>query len=166
MLNRIALLLLLCAGLSACGFHLRGPVELPSNLKTVRIVGSAEFAPLTLELTRTLSNAGATVLPADSAGIPSITISQETYNRRVLSVDAQGRAAEYGLLYALYFQFSDAGGEVLVPATRIEVSRDFRFDPNAVLAKDTEEKQLRAEMVSFAVHQLIRRLDAVLKARH
>jgi LPS-assembly lipoprotein len=157
---------LLCAGLSACGFHLRGPAELPAQLKTVRITGSAEYAPLTLELTRTLSNAGATVMPADSTGISTINIVQESYNRRVLSVDAQGRAAEYGLLYSFYFQFSNASDEVQVPKTRIEVSRDFRFDPNAVLAKDTEEKQLHAEMINFAVRQLIRRLDAVLKARH
>lgn len=158
--------MLLCAGLSACGFHLRGPIELPPNLKTVRIFGSAEYAPLTLELTSTLSNAGVTVMPANSTGISTISITQESYTRRVLSVDAQGRAAEYGLLYAFYFQFSDAGGEVLLPKTRIEVSRDFRFDPNAVLAKDTEEKQLRAEMVNFAVRQLVRRLDAVLKTKH
>jgi len=157
---------LLCAGLGACGFHLRGPIDLPATIKNVRITGTAEYAPLTLELTSTLSNAGATVMPASSTGISTISISQESYTRRILSVDAQGRAAEYGLLYAFYFQFSDAGGELLVPLTRIEVARDFRFDPNAVLAKDTEEKQLRSEMINFAVRQLVRRLDAVLKAKH
>jgi len=153
------------ACLSACGFHLRGPVELPPALQTVRIVGSAEYAPLTLELKRILSNAGARVVPAETVGVSTITISNESYTRRVLSVDAQGRAAEYGLNYSFSFQFSDAGGEILVPSQGLEVARDFRFDPDAVLAKDTEEKQLRKEMIDLAVRQLVRRVDAILNAK-
>lgn len=151
--------------LVACGFHLRGAVEVPTALKETRIVGVAEFAPLMLELKRILSNAGARVLPATTQTSSTITISNELYNRRVLSVDAQGRVAEYSLEYSFYFQVSDAGGTLMVPRQKIQLTRDYRFDPNNVLAKDAEEAQIRKDMLSFAVRQLMRRIDAVFRKK-
>lgn len=151
--------------LSACGFHLRGAVDVPAALKETRIVGTAEFAPLTLELKKVLTNAGSTVLAATAAASSTITISNELYNRRVLSVDAQGRVAEYALVYSFYFQVSDAGGAIMVPRQKIELNRDYRFDPNNVLAKDREEAQIRTDMIRFAVRQLMRRIDATLRKK-
>ena len=167
LLLRLLLLTILSATLLACGFHLRGAVELPPALKETRIVGVAEFAPLRLELKKVLTNAGAKVLPATATvSLSTITISNELYNRRALSVDSQGRVAEYGLMYSFNFQVSDAAGKALVASQKIELNRNYRFDPNAVLAKDTEETQLRADMTNFAVRQLMRRIDAALKSKH
>lgn len=157
--------MILSAVLTACGFHLRGPVDVPVALKETRITGIAEFAPLRLELKKVLTNAGSKVLPESAKASSTITISNEQYTRRVLSVDAQGRVAEYGLVYSFEFQVSDEAGKPLVPSQKIELTRDYRFDPNAVLAKDTEEAQIRTDMISFAVRQLIRRIDAALKPK-
>lgn len=165
MLNRIALPLLLTLALAACGFHLRGPVELPVQLKQTRITGVAEYDPLRLELKQVLINAGAQVLSPTDKTAASIEISNKNYSRRVLSVDALGRAAEYGLVLSFAFQVKTAEGKILIPLQSIQINRDFRFDPNAVLAKDSEEQQIRKEMVRRGVHQLIRRIDASLKQK-
>jgi LPS-assembly lipoprotein len=166
LLTRTLLLSILSASLIACGFHLRGPLELPPALKETRIAGVAAFAPLTLELKKVLTNAGAKVVsPSSKTFLSTITISNESYERRVLSVDSQGRAAEYGLVYSFYFEVSDDKGKVLVPSQKIELVRDYRFDPNNVLAKDAEEAKIHSDMISFAVRQLIRRVDATLKPK-
>ena len=160
------LLTLLSLSLIACGFHLRGPVELPAALKETRIAGIAEFAPLSLELKKVLTNAGAKVLPASAkSSLSIITIRNEQYERRVLSVDSQGRAAEYGLIYSFSFEVSGDAGKILVASQKIELTRDYRFDPNNVLAKDTEEAKIRTEMIGFGVRQLIRRVNATLKSK-
>lgn len=151
--------------LVACGFHLRGSVEVPATLKETRIVGVAQFAPLALELKKVLTNAGSRVLAAAAPASSTITISNERYDRRVLSVDAQGRVAEYALIYSFYFRVSDAGDKVIVPDQKIQLTRNYRFDPNNVLAKDAEEAQIRSEMISFAVRQLMRRVDAVFRKK-
>ena len=151
--------------LAACGFHLRGTIDVPAALKETRIVGVAEFAPLTLELKKVLTNAGSRVLPAATPASSTITISKELYERRVLSVDAQGRVAEYALVYSFYFQVNDASGAIMVPNQKIELTRDYRFDPNNVLAKDAEEAQIRSDMISFAVRQLMRRVDAASRKK-
>ena len=160
----MSLLTVMCA-LAACGFHLRGAVEVPAALKETRIVGIAEFSALGLQLKKVLTSAGSTVLAANAKSASTLTISNELYDRRVLSVDAQGRVAEYELMYSFNFQVTDLAGAMLVPGQKIELSRDFRFDPNNVLAKDAEEKQIRADMIDFAVRQLMRRIDAHLKRK-
>ena len=162
---RFLLLLLLTAGVSACGFHLRGAVEVPAALKETRIVGVAEFAPLSLQLKKVLTSAGSTVLPATAKTASTISIRNELYDRRVLSVDAQGRVAEYELIYSFDFNVSDETGALLVPSQKITLTRDYRFDPNNVLAKDAEEAQIRKDMIEFSVRQLMRRIDANLKRK-
>ncbi|MEJ2439063.1 MAG: LPS assembly lipoprotein LptE [Gammaproteobacteria bacterium] len=165
MLNRTLLPLLLAGCLAACGFHLRGPASLPAVLKQTHIKGVAEFDPLRLELKRVLTNAGAQVLPAEAKTPSAIVISNVNYARRVLSVDAQGRAAEYALNYSFFFQVNDASAKILVPRQQIRISRDFRFDPNAVLAKDSEEQQIRTEMIRQSVRLLMRRVDATMQQK-
>jgi len=160
-----SLLLLLTAGLAACGFHLRTPVPVPAALKETRIVGIAEFSALSLQLKKVLTSAGSTVLPASAKTASAINISNELYDRRVLSVDAQGRVAEYELRYTFNFTVTDETGAVLVPTQKIELLRDYRFDPNNVLAKDAEEAQIRKDMIEFSVRQLMRRIDANLKRK-
>ena len=84
--------------------------------------------------------------------------------KRVLSVDAQGRAAEFELIYTLHFKVTKSDAQVIVPEQKIELTRDFRFDPDNVLAKDAEEAQIRKDMISFAVRQMMRRIDSHLKS--
>ena len=150
--------------LSACGFRLRGAVEVPPELKVVYISGVGEFAPLTQELKKVLQRSGTRVLSSQADAQSIISIANENLRKRVLSVDTQGRAAEYELIYSFLFDVKKADGEVIVPQQKIDLSRDFRFDPNNVLAKDAEEVQIRKDMISFAVRQMMRRIDSHLKS--
>lgn len=164
-LTRYVLLLLLIGGLTACGFRLRGPLEIPAELGLTHITGIAEFAPLALELRKRLARSGARVVKDEGIAQSTINISNEQYLRRVLTVDAQGRVAEYELNYTFEFTIVTRGGTVLVPLQKIELTRDYRFDPDNILAKDTEEAQIRQDMIGFAVRQAMRRINAILRSR-
>ena len=150
--------------ISGCGFRLRGQVEVPEELKLVHIAGSAEFAPLTLELRRVIQRSGARVMSSRADATSIITITNETFKKQVISVDSQGRAAEYGLIYTFYFNVAKADEQVIVPQQKIEVLRDYRFDPDNVLAKDAEETQIRKDMIRFAVRQMMRRIESRIKS--
>ena len=53
---------------------------------------------------------------------------------------------------------------ILVPSQQISLARDFRFDPDNVLATDAQEKQKRLELVKFSVQQVLRRIQSILKS--
>lgn len=156
---------MLLVTLSACGFRLRGAVELPPAMQETRITGVAEYAPLTVQLRRLLSGSGARVLPADAPASATLVISGEELKKRVLSVDSQGRAAEYELTYRFYFEVLDGEQGVLVARQNVELVRDYRFDPDNVLATGAEEAQIREDMYRFAASQAMRRISATLRQK-
>lgn len=143
---------------------MRSAADVPAELKVVHIAGIGEFAPLSQELKKVLQRSGTQVLRSAADAQSVINIIDEKYRRRVLSVDAQGRAAEYELIYSFRFDVKNIGGEVIVPSQKIELLRDFRFDPSNVLAADAEEGQIRKDMNSMAVRQMMRRIESHFKS--
>ncbi len=150
--------------MTACGFRLRGSVEVPDVLQKTHITGIGEFSELHQELKRVLQSSGSEVLRQAQNAKSIITISGENFRRRVLSVDALGRASEYELIYRYYFKISEADGSVIIKNQEISLIRDFQFDPNNVLATDAQEAQIRTNMVKFSVRQMMRRVDSQIKS--
>lgn len=151
---------LLLIQLSGCGWRLRGAISVPPALQRSCLTGVAAYSDLAVEIRSTLERAGAKVLDSCAAADAQLRIGRNEVRKRVLSVDASGRAAEFELTYNLQFTVVDQAGDVLVRQQAIEISRDYRFDPDNVLAKGEEEKRIREEMVSFAVRQMMQRIDA------
>lgn len=162
-MKRLILISFLAVLLSACGFHLRGVIPIPPAMQETYITGASDFSDLYIELRRGLERSGANVVGSAQTASATLAVSGEQLDRRVLTVDAQGRASEYELNYSVSFELRDKAGVVLVPRQTVNQLRDYKFDPDNVLAKDTEEALLRKSLVTFAVSQIMRRIDAGLK---
>lgn len=145
--------------LGACGFHLRGSVILPQSMSNTVIVG-ASGSELYYEVENVLRNAGGVVAPSVDATTSVLTLHSQNINRHVLSVDSQGRDAEYELVLDLVYSLRDASGRVIADKEKVTVNRAFSFDPDNVLAKGEEETSLRSEMLRQGVEQMMRRLSA------
>lgn len=162
-MNRLIVLSFLAFLVSACGFHLRGVTPIPDAMQETYITGASDFSDLYIELRRGLERSGAQVVASAQTASATLSISGEQLDRRVLTVDAQGRASEYELNYSVSFELKNKAGLVLVPRQTVNQLRDYKFDPDNVLAKDTEEALLRKSLVTFAVSQIMRRIDAGIK---
>ncbi len=161
-LRRAGLLLLLVTcylSLTSCGFHLREAVELPAPMARTYIVGAAS-SDLYYELESALLAAGGQVVDAAEAASATLTIHGERYGRRVLSVDSAGRASEYELSLHVSYSLNAADGSVLAGRDEVSLLRDYRYDPENVLASVTQEEVLQNEMRRFAVRQILRRLQS------
>ncbi len=155
------LLLTLCLFISACGYHLRGSIDLPEGLKRLYLQGSS--ASLRQVIAKTLkSSGGELVSSAKQAGVV-ISVLKEKMERRVLSLSSSGRANEYEIIYQLSFNLLDSGGQMLAEKQKIELSKDYFNNQEAVLAKDNEEKVLREEMYLKAVRTIISRARVALE---
>ena len=134
MVFRTLAVLLVLAGLSACGFHLRGEVKLRPGLEQLRLAGVDPYSELGRMLVRGLEGAGARVLaPGDTGPAAELRILDSRRERRVLSVRATGKVQEYELVQHLDFE-----------------------DP---LGKSGEEAALYREMQSDLVRLLLGRLE-------
>lgn len=161
--------------LSACGFHLRGAVQLPAAMARTRITGTAPRSALADDIAAALETAGVQVVGGDAGAV--LQIIRERNARRLLSVDNLGRASEYELSYQLSFELRaptpiDAAAnpklakpKIWVPEQTVTVLRDFTFDPNNVLGSGNEESLIRDEMRRSAVNRMLVRLQAQLRGK-
>ena len=146
--------------LSACGFHLRGSIELPVELTEVAIEGTRPNGELGIALRNGFARVGGQVVDSAASAQSVLVITQDSTSRRVLSVDSIGQANEYELAYTLGFRLDDPDGNNRVVQQSINLRRQYRYDPTTTLAKADEEARLIREMRQDAVRQMLRRLKA------
>jgi len=157
-------LMLLCLVLPACGYHLRGGVEIPEGISAVYIKTPNKSLQMTWR--EELSIVGVPTTPTAEEADAILTIDNETFNRRVLSVDAgTGKVTEYELAYAVRFSMSrpDAS-ELLAPQTVTRI-RSYIFNPDTVLGNESEQQLLHREMREDALRQILGRLSAAAAAQ-
>ena len=67
---------------------------------------------------------------------------------------------EFRLKYNFDFRVADRQGRDLVEPVLLLIERDFPFNDNQVLAKETEEALIYRDMQSDMVQQILRRMAA------
>lgn len=146
---------------SACGYHLRGAIDLPDDLKNIYIQGASSQLTESLKKSLRLSD-GKLVETPEEAGLV-VQVIKEDMRRRVLSLSSTGRANEYELYYLLGFILLDAEGNQWSEKQMIELSRDYFNDQEDVLGKANEEQLIRKELYRKAVRSIITRSRIALE---
>lgn len=155
------LLLALTFVLSACGFQLRGAVNLPWDTLYIAI---AENDPLHYQLKRSIEAGSQTRVVADAkTAQASLVVLQNQQNKSILSLTARGLVREFQLTRSFVYRIQDANGKELIPAVQIILQRELSFDDTQIYAKEAEEAILVKEMEQDLVLQLLRRLGASSK---
>jgi len=144
--------------LAACGFQLRGTTQLPFKTVYVQAPVTSQFA---LQLKRAVE-AATTTRVTDSAGHAEVVLQilNELQEKEILSLTGGGRVSEFLLRYRVSFRLTDRLNREHIPASEIVLRRDYTFDDEQLLAKESEEALLFRDMRTHAVQQLLRRLQA------
>lgn len=147
--------------IAGCGFHLRGTATIPASLQTLYVQGVNMQQGLGLELKRALTRNGVTVRNDYQQGTAVLTILDNRFQRRVLSVGSDAKVSEYELHGTVTFKVSDDEGKVLADSQTVEARRDYQFDQNQVLGKDEEERLLKEQLNQQLVQSILRRLSVL-----
>ncbi len=147
--------------MSACGYHLRGSIDLPQGLKAIYLQNSS--SQLRKSFKKTLKSIdGKLVETSKLAGI-TIQVVKEQMDNRVLSLSNTGRINEAELVYSLHFMMLNKEGKPLKEKQEIIIRRDYFNDQGDILAKNNEDQTIRAEMYEQAVQSIIQRARVALK---
>ena len=148
--------------LAGCGFQLRGTADVP--FQALYIPNAT--AGIALDLKRSIqAGTNAKVVEDPKAADAILNFSHEAREKEILSLNAAGRVREFRLRYRVGFRVHDAKGNVYVPPSSLELTRDVSFNDAEVLAKEAEEQLLFRDMQSDMVQQIMRRLAAAQKPR-
>ncbi len=149
---------LLCALLIAgCGFQLRGAANLPFDTLYVQAPVASQFAQ---QFRRVVAAGSATkIVDNPKAASATLVLIQELREKSILSLSGTGRVREYQLRYKMSYRLLDKNAAETIPASEIVLTRDFSFNDQDTLSKESEEALLFRDMQSDAVQQLVRRLQ-------
>ncbi|WP_101757571.1 LPS assembly lipoprotein LptE [Oceanicoccus sp. KOV_DT_Chl] len=143
---------------SACGFHLRGNINLPAGVEPIIITGLQNSGSLAIELRNELMANGITITTAPEEANYQLAISKAASDKRITAVGERARAIEYQLEQTVVFELLNAKGQrVLGPSTIIE-RRIMPNDPNKVVSTYQEEAILRREMLKNLGAKIARQL--------
>lgn len=161
-LTLLGTLLCLVIGLNACGFRLRGEVELPGVLQDTYIESKDPYSGMARALRTQLERSGANVLETKDQASAILNVVSERSENRVLSVGSTGKATEYELFDEVVFSLGDAAGKLLVGSQTLRLTRDLVFDQNELLGKLSEAESIHKQMRETLARQILMRIQAAM----
>jgi LPS-assembly lipoprotein len=149
-------------GLVACGYRLRGMVDLP--YKVIAITGNPS-PPLRTDLQTSIltgTDAKVAINPKDADLILEIT--SDLNGREILAYNANGQVSAYRLNIRVGFRVYDNFGADVVPEAEIYMTRDMDFSVSTVLASDAQMVQFLSLMRRDLAVQILRRVASSARA--
>ena len=154
---RLYLTLLIITVLTACGFHLRGPSQIPFN----SIFLGGNTLVISKELKNSLIISKVEILPSAENAELQLELIGEENEKRILSLGGEGTVNEFELYYRVHYRTKLAGQPTWSTINTVEARRDFTYSDANLLAKQNEEKKLNQGMQTFVVNGIMRRLSAL-----
>jgi LPS-assembly lipoprotein len=150
------------SGLIACGYRLRGMVDLP--FKVIAITGNPS-PPLRADLQLAIltgTDAKVAINPKDADLI--LEIISDVNGREILAYNSNGQVSAYRLNIRVAFRAYDNAGADVVPEAEIYMTRDMDFSVSTVLATDVQVQQFLTLMRKDLSIQILRRVSASARA--
>jgi len=149
------------SGLIACGYRMRGIVDLP--FKVITITGNP--SPLLRADLQTAILTGTDVKvainPKDADLILEVT--NEINGREILAYNSNGQISAYRLTIRAMFRAYDVAGGDIVPESELYMTRDLDFSNTTVLATDVQQQQFLTLMRKDLAVQILRRISSAAK---
>jgi LPS-assembly lipoprotein len=149
------------SGLIACGYRMRGMVDLP--FKVIAITGNPS-PPLRNDLQAAIltgTDVKVAINPKDADLI--LDISNEINGREILAYSSNGQISAYRLTIRVTFRAYDLAGADIIPDSEIYMTRDMDFSNTTVLATDVQQAQFLTLMRKDLAVQILRRISAASK---
>ena len=156
--SRAVFVVVMASVITACGFHLRGNIPLPSGIQNLFV--EAPAGTFKDELEAVLTNAGAQIASSAEAADVVLTITQAATGRSVGTLDERGKADSYNLRFKVKYTLDTQAGKQLREASLNELRR-YNFDPELVIESEAEEAELQGNMEEAIALRIVRQLSTV-----
>ncbi|RUR09597.1 hypothetical protein ELY15_09075 [Legionella sp. km772] len=150
---------MLAVFLCACGFHLRGMIDVPTWLEQVSVIAKEEQKELADLLKAQLDSYKIKVIDDPSQAKYWIIINYSTVKQQIISIGASTNPRQYQLLMTTNFSLKARDGQIIKAARNVVVSRQFTSNNDRILGSNEEEAILINEMRQDTVVQIINRLS-------
>lgn len=150
----------LVALLSACGFQLRGAVDIAPGLKNLAVQSGNQ--PFQRMLMRSLERAGITVSESAPYLVDVISVDE---NERIESTTGGNIVMDYSVNTTVVWQMVDqASGSVLIPPQEMNQVGNYQREVNEFNAAQNAKARLIDELQDSLVQAMTRRIASITEA--
>ena len=157
------LAILLVAGFSGCGFHLRGSAALPAGMSVTYIQTASPFSSLVDDFAEALGTHGVQVTEDRAAATAVLRIHENERERDVLSVNTSGKVLEYQLRQTIRFSVATAENLPVVEQQTVTLSRAYLYRSTDVLGSEREKDAVRSTLQKNLVNMAMLRIVAATR---
>jgi LPS-assembly lipoprotein len=151
---------LIALTLSACGWHIRGAIDLPKDLSLYISAVDSKGALMT-ELRQLLKANRVTLVENETDAQSMLTIIEEISNRRSAGVGGDALSSSYELTLKAIYEIRLKNSTEVSKATAVSV-RSYKYKTDSISSATQEEILLFEEMRRELAQQMLRRLNAVV----
>ena len=162
--QKLLVISLLLLAVSACGFQLRGQVQLADAIKLSVIELDDRIAPtssLVRRLRELLQLYGAELTEQREQANARIILSNEEIRRRTLATGTDGDAREFTLTYSVTLRVLSNTETELLPTTRLSVSRSLLYRESELLGSLEGEQMAQRELADELANTIVQRLQSI-----
>ena len=156
---RLSIISFVIVTLTACGFHLRGPSDIP--FESIFIEGNTLV--ISKDLKKSLRTSDIVILKSSKNAELRLELVGEEREKRILSLASAGTVNEYELYYRVHYRTKLVDQPTWSEVHTVESRRDYTYSDANLLAKQTEEKKLNENMQKDVINGIMRRLSALKK---
>lgn len=149
--------------LTACGYHLRGDIDLPQGMENIYL--EAASGALQQEMQKTLKSSQVKLVSSPAEAGLVIKFAREDISSRIMSISTVGRANQFQLIYQLVFSIYEPSGKLLLADQNVNIKREYFNDQTDILGKSNEETVIRTEMYQQAVASIMGRISLAMENR-
>lgn len=147
--------------LSACGWHIRGSLDMPKQLSNLYVSASDSKGALITELRQLLKTNRVSLAEKPADANYSLNVLDETKDRRSTGIGGDELSSAYEITLKASYEIHIKNADQTVKATAISV-RNFNYNTAAINSATQEELLLDQEMRRDLAQQILRRLSAVI----
>ena len=160
-MNKIIASCLIALTLSACGWHIRGAIDLPKDLSQLYISAVDSKGALMTELRQLLKTNRVSLVDNENEANYSLNIIEETKDRRSAGVGGDALSSSYEITLKAIYEIRLKNSTAVTKGTAISV-RSYNYRSTSINSATQEEILLDQEMRRELAQQMLRQLNAVV----
>lgn len=146
--------------ITACGFHLRGDIPLPSTLSPMYVDTKTPYNSLIDAIQSSLASYGIAQAETPKTASTILHILNIQSSEDLVSVSASTNTRQYAMKQTVTMELTDKNGKVIIPECKITASNPLTVDSSQVLNMDSQKQTLSGEMNQAMVQQLMMKLGS------
>lgn len=162
---RLSMAALVLAGLTGCGFHLRGMTNLPDSMQPLYVDCQSGIPFDLCKLVKTSLKRDGIELATAQDHAYTLALTRLEKDQRATAITQQATAAAYRIHMQVWSQLTAPDGLTILDSQAVQTSETYRYDENNILGKRREEEQLDRTLYGRIAQQIIFRLSPLTKSR-